>query len=151
MAMPRSVVKIKKNGIEFTSSVNRVEYTLRELIMRANYDVARFLMRRMKEKARKSPSMKRLPKNRFNNIFQYWVRKRDCDLWVGIKANTWYGVHGELGTKNQPRRGILRDTVYENIDDIRRIQGAYLSMIESNNVERVLMAENELTGSGDSE
>lgn len=133
MAMPRSVVKIKKNNVEFISNVDRANHTMRELVMRANYDVARLLIRRMRQEARKSPSMKRLPKRRFNSTFQYWVRKIDKDLLVGIKANTWYGVEGELGTNNQPKRGILRNTTFNHIADIRRIQGAYLSAIEDEN------------------
>lgn len=133
MPMPRSVVKVRKNGVEYVSSVDRVKYTLRELIARANYDVAKFLLNRMKQATKKSPSMSRLPKSRGRNIFQYWVRKKENDLQVGIKANTWYGVDQEFGTKNQPRRGILRDTVYNNIPDIRRIEGAYLSAIDDEN------------------
>ena len=64
------------------------------------------------------------------NAFQYWVRKRDGDLQIGIKHGTWYGADQELGSKNQPRRAILRDTVYENVSEIQKIQGQYLSAIE---------------------
>lgn len=46
---------------------------------------------------------------------------------------TWYGADSELGTKNQPARNILRSTVWENIDEIQRIQGQYLSAIQDEN------------------
>ena len=65
---------------------------------------------------------------------QYWVRKRETDLQIGFKHDTWYGVLQELGTKGQPARHILRGTVMENLDDIRRVQGRYLSAIENENV-----------------
>ncbi|HHX61573.1 MAG TPA: hypothetical protein GX707_12815, partial [Epulopiscium sp.] len=84
MAMPKSVVKISRDGVTYTSNVDRVQHTLRELQFRANYDVARFLMYRMRGEISKSKSMRNLPKNRKTNIFQYWVRKRDNDLQVGI-------------------------------------------------------------------
>lgn len=150
MSRPKTVVKVTRNGVEFTSNIDRTIYTLNELQTQANYDVSRFLIRRMKESARKSPSMKKLPKNRFKAIFQYWMRKIEKDILIGIKANTWYGVQQELGTKNQPKRAILRNTVFENIDDIRRIQGQYLSAIENENVALGLIERTvEESGSGD--
>lgn len=134
MAMPRSVTRVDRHGgVTFTSNVDQVQYTLRQLIFRANYDVAKYLIKMMKIEARKSPSLKKLPKKRFNALFQYWVRKRENDLQIGIKANTWYGVEGELGTHNQPKRGILRDTVFNNIGEIRRIQSQYLSALSDEN------------------
>ncbi|MFZ5352743.1 MAG: hypothetical protein ACOZCL_08470 [Bacillota bacterium] len=142
MSLPKSVVKIKKNRVELISNVDKIKYTIRELIARANYDVAKYLIRMMKQVAKKSPSMKRLPMNRFRSIFQYWVRKKENDLQIGIKANTWYGVLQELGAKNQPKRSILRNTTLSNIDNIRRIQGAYLSAIEDENKALRLIDEN---------
>ena len=73
---------------------------------------------------------------------QYWIRKRETDLQIGFKHDTWYGVLQELGTKNQPKRDILRGTVMENIDDIRRVQGQYLSAIEDENRALGLIDEN---------
>ena len=47
-------------------------------------------------------------------LFSYWVRKKETDLQVGIKHNTWYGVLQELGDGNQPRRSILTSAVQQN-------------------------------------
>lgn len=131
MPLPKSTIKIKKDGIEFTSNVDRVQYTLEELSRAALRDSAKLIRKKTLEKLRKLPGMRR--SKRLYGSTQYWVRKRETDLQIGFKHDTWYGVHQELGDRNQPARHILRDTVMENIDDIRRIQGQYLSAIEDEN------------------
>ena len=131
MARIPPVVKITKDNVEYISRVDRTQYLISELIRAALRDVGRFLRRRMLDKARKLPGMRRGPRPR--NAFQYWVRRRDQDLWIGIKHNTWYGVQQELGSSNQPKRSIVRDTTFDNIDEIRRIEGQYLSAVEDEN------------------
>lgn len=148
MALPKSVVKIKKNGVEYISNVDRVQYTLEELSRAALRDVAKLARKRMIEKLKKLPGMKRA--KRPYNSTQYWVRKKDCDLQIGFKHDTWYGVQQELGDRNQPARHILRGTVMENIDEIRRIEGQYLSAIENENRALGLIDEDEYR-SGDGE
>ena len=132
MPLPRSVTRIGRDGVTFTSSVDRARYLLVELERAALRDTAKLIRKRMIAKLRKLPGMKR--NKRIYNSTQYWVRKRETDLQIGFKHDTWYGVWGELGTKNQPARHILRNTVMESIDDIRRVQGKYLSSIESENI-----------------
>lgn len=140
MPLPKSVVKIDKKGLKFTSSVDRVEYTIEELIRAALRDSAKLIRKRMIVKLRTLPGMKK--SKRIYSSSQYWVRKRECDLQIGFKHNTWYGVLQELGDKNQPARHILRSTVFESIDDIRRVQGAYLSAINEENKALGLIDEN---------
>lgn len=142
MPLPKAI-KIKKNGIEYVSKVDQAEYLITELIRAALRDTGNLVRRRMLEKARALPGMKSFKNKRPPNAFQYWNRKRETDLVVGIKHDTWYGVNQELGTRNQPKRSILRDTVFENIDDIRRIQGQYLSTINDENKALGLIDENE--------
>lgn len=131
MPVPRSVTKINKNGMQFTSSVDRVNYTIEELTRAALRDTAKLIRKRMIEKLKKLPGMKR--NRRLYGSTQYWVRRKECDLQIGFKHDTWYGVLQELGSKNQPKRGILRDTTFDLINDIRIIQGQYLSAIENEN------------------
>lgn len=147
MPMPKSVTKIKKDGIEFISNVDRINYTIEELSRAALRDSAKLIRKRMIQKLRKLPGMKR--GKRVYSSTQYWVRKRETDLQIGFKHDTWYGVLQELGSKNQPKKGILRDTVYENIDEIRKIQGQYLSAIEDENKAIGLISEEEYTGKED--
>lgn len=144
MSMPKSVTKIKKNGIEFVSSVDRAQYTIQELSRAALKDVAKLLRKRMVQELKTLPGMRR--SKRIYNSTQYWVRKRDCDLQIGVKHDAWYGVNQELGTKGMPKKGVIRETTFRHIDDIRRIEGQYLSAIEDENRALGLIDEEEEIG-----
>ncbi len=143
MAMPRSVTKVTKDGVEFTSNVDRVQYTITELKRAALRDVAKFIRKRLIQKYKLLPGMKR--SKRVSRSTQYWVRRREGDLVIGHKHDTWYGARSELGSHGQPARNILRETVFENIDQIQIIQGQYLSAVEDENRARVLISEEEYT------
>lgn len=147
MPMPKSVTRVRRNGVEFVSNVDRAKFTIQELCRAALKDVAKLIRRRMLDKARKMPGMKR--GKRIPNAFQYWVRRKETDLIIGVKHNTWYAVEQELGTRNQPQRSIIRSTVLENIDEIRIIQGKYLSAIEDENKAIGLIDEDEEVGEDD--
>lgn len=127
MAMPKSVTKITKDGVEYTSNVEAVNYTIEELTRAALRDSAKFIRRKMNDELRKLPGMKR--SRRIYRSNQYWVRKRETDLQIGFKHDSWYGAKSELGTDGQPARNVLRNAVYENVDQIREIQSQYLSAI----------------------
>lgn len=131
IGLPKAVTKIKKDGIEFVSSVDRTSFFISELQRAALRDVAKFIRKRMIEKLKKLPGMKRA-KRPYSGT-QFWIRKRETDLVIGFKHDAWYSARSELGTHGQPARGILRQTVFENIDEIQRIQGQYLSAIQDEN------------------
>lgn len=128
--MPRAV-RTTRNGVEFISNVDRTQFTMKRLQSAALSNVASLLRKKILEKAKLRPNMKRSKRNA--QAFQYWNRKREGDLQIGIKHNTWYGVQQELGTRNQPKKAILMNTVIENMDDIRRIMGIYIASIEDQN------------------
>lgn len=131
MSLPKSVVRFKKGTVTYTSSVDRVQYTLRELTRAALRDVGKYVCRLCNTAAMRLPGLKRSRRVRGKtSAFQYWARKKDTDLIVGIKHNTWYGADQELGTKNQPKRGILRASVYDHIPTIIEIESKYLSGLE---------------------
>ena len=92
-------------------------------------------------KLKKLPGLKKA--KRPYSSTQYWVRKKETDLQIGFKHDTWYGVLQELGTKNQPKRDILRGTTLESINDIMKVQGAYLSAINEENRALGLISEQE--------
>lgn len=148
MPLPKSVIKVKKDGVEYISNVDRAKYTLQELSRAALKDVAKFLRRRMVDELKKLPGMKR--NKRIYNSTQYWVRKKDADLQIGIKHDTWYGVNQELGSKNMPKKGVIRETTFKNIDEIRRIEGMYIKEIEDENRALGLINEEEETGDDES-
>ncbi len=139
MPLPRSANRINRNGVELTSNVDRTLFLLAELQRAALRDTGKLIRKRMIEKLKKLPGMKR--SKRIYTSTQYWIRRRESDLQIGFKHDSWYGAESEMGTSQQPARGILRDTVFDNIDDIRRIQGQYLSAIEDENRARGLIDE----------
>ena len=145
MPVPKSVVKIDKDGVKFTSSVDRVNYTIKELTRAALRDVGNYLRKELIKKLRLLPGMKK--SKRIYNSTQYWGRKIEADLQIGFKHNAWYGAKQELGDSNQPRRNILRDTVYENIPMIVSIESQYLSALEDEAKALALIDESEVTSS----
>lgn len=154
MAIP-SPMKFKKDGVEFTSSVDRCNYTIRELTRAALRDVGRYVVRQCTRKARR---LEGLGRTRYiQKRFQFWVRKQEGDLLVGIHnvmknknpGETWYGMDQELGLNGQPKRAFLHDSVYENIRTIRDIEAQYLSAIEDEQRALALIDEEETFGDGD--
>ena len=138
MAVP-SVVKMKRDGVEYTSRVERTKYLLSELVRAALKDTGRYICKMTRKQIRRGTG--RLAKNT-----QYWVRKRDMDLQVGFKPGGWYGMYQELGTENKPKIGALKNAVMLNLAEIRRIQGQYLSTIEDENRALGLIDETEAQG-----
>ena len=154
MAIP-SPMKFKKDGVEFTSSVDRCNYTIRELTRAALRDVGRYVVRQCTRRARR---LEGLGHTRYiQKRFQFWVRKQEGDLLVGIHnvmknknpGETWYGMDQELGLNGQPKRAFLQTSVYENIRTIRDIEAQYLSAIEDEQQALALIDEEETFGDGD--
>lgn len=142
MAIP-SPIKFKKDGIEYVSQVDRVNYTINELTRAALKDCGKFICRATRLGIRKRTG--RLAKN-----IQYWVRKKETDLLVGFKPGGFYGIFQELGAPERgiPKVGALKNAVSENIDIIREIQGMYLSTIEDENKALGIITEQEEMGDG---
>ncbi len=150
MGLPKSVIKLSKKGVEYTSSCDRAEYTITELTRAALRDVGKFLCRRCNEKAQKLPGLARSRRVRGGkSAFQYWARKQECDLQVGIKHDTWYGVAQELGTSKQPKRSILTSTAHENVAEIIKIESQYLSALEDEAAALAMISEEEYQGGAD--
>ena len=139
MSVPKSVVKIHKDGVEYISSVDRVNYTIQELTRAALRDVGKFICKRTRQAIRRRTG--KLARNT-----QYWVRKKDCDLQVGFKPGGFYGGFQELGTERQPKIGALYDSVKDNIKTIRDIEAQYLSAIEDEQRALSLIGEEEYQG-----
>lgn len=152
MSVPKSVIKIDKSGVKYVSNVERASYTIAELTRAALRDVGKFICRRCNEKAQKLPGLKRSRRVRGSaSAFQYWARKIECDLQIGVKHDTWYGVKQELGTSGQPKRAILTSTVQENIAEIVKIESRYLSALENEAEALSLVNEEDYQGGENSE
>ena len=132
MSVPRSVVKFKKGTVEYTSSVDFAKYAIQELTRAALRDVGRFVSRSSNSAAMQLHGLKKSRRVRGKtSAIQFWVRKQETDLQVGIKHGTWYGVDQELGDSKMQKLGILRNTTYDNIPTIVEIESKYLSALES--------------------
>ena len=98
-------------------------------------DVAKYILKIVRANVRAISSQTK--KMRYAGMrYQYWVRKQESDLQLGIEntkqgaESAWWADQAELGTGNQPKRGFLRSAVYDNIETIRKIEAQYLSAIE---------------------
>lgn len=150
MGLPKSVTKIDRTGgVTYTSSVDKCKYTINELCRAAMRDIAKMLRKKMILKLKLLPGLKN--NRRIYSTTQYWVRKIEANLQIGMKHDAWYGAQQELGTKNQPKRNIVRDTVFENITEIRDIQAQYLSAIDDENKALRLIDEAEAVSGDDDE
>lgn len=148
MAPPKSVMKINKDGVTFTESVDRANYFITELTRAAMKDVAKYVLRIVRQNVRGISNQTK--KMRYAGMrYQYWVRKKECDLQLGIENtakgadSAWWADQSELGTGNQPKRGFLRSAVYDNIDMIRKIEAQYLSGIETEDESLIDEGEND--------
>ena len=138
MPMPKSVTKINKDGVQFISSVDRVDYTIAELSKAALRDVAKVLRRIIKEDIAFYRGVLK------SNVAS-WVRRDritgEIELQIGIysrkqsrKKNKTPVYHAhllEFGTRNMPAQPFLTPAVTNNIKLIRDIQSKYLSAIEN--------------------
>lgn len=154
MAMPRSVTRIKKDGVEFISNVDQAEYTIQELSRAALRDVGRLLNYRTKQNIHDVTGALK------SNVGA-WVRGRKGEptpyLQIGVyntetsikkgKRPVFHAHFAEFGTKNTPAtnngRGYLRPAVLDNIEEIRSIQAQYLSYIEKQDKAKGLINERE--------
>jgi HK97 gp10 family phage protein len=153
MSVPKSVVRFKKNGVTYTSSVDRVQYTIVELTRAALRDVGKFLARTANQAAMKLPGLKKSRRVRGRtSTFLYnvpWAKTGLPHLEVGVTHGTWYGEQQELGTSNQPKRQILKNSAQQNIAQIVEIESQYLSAMEDEAKALRLISEEEYSGGGD--
>lgn len=150
MPIPKSVVKFERDGFKLVSSVDKAQYTIQELTRAALRDVGKYVARTANSEAMRLPGMKRSKRVRGKtSAFQYWVRRKETDLQVGIKHGTWYGTQQELGDRNQPKRGILRNAVEGHIAQIVEIESQYLSCMEDEAAVLRAISEEEYQGGGE--
>lgn len=153
MSVPKSVVRFNKNGVTYTSSVDRASYTIIELTRAALRDVGKFIARTANSKGMKLQGLKKSRRVRGRtSTFRYtvpWAKTGLPHLEVGVTHDTWYGVEQELGTSNQPKRQILRNSAHENIVQIIEIESKYLSAMEDEAIALRLISEEEYSGGGE--
>lgn len=152
MSVPKSVVKFDKNGVKYTSNVDYYKYTIAELTRAAMRDVGKLICRYTNSKLmswHKVLQKSKISRGK-NSPFQYWVRKKECDLQVGVEHEghnpEWYGVRQELGTSGTPKKGFLTETTRENIAQIVEIESKYLTALRDDAAALALCSEEEYEG-----
>lgn len=135
MAAPKSVIKIKKDGVEFVSNVNACNYYIYELNRAALRDVARFVVRRFNDTfysnfGRHTGHARKATRYNVYSSKNTKYPRVDIGLKGGYKQGS-YAYMQEVGTSKQPRLGILQNTVFENIEMIKQIEAHYLSKLNS--------------------
>lgn len=137
MALP-AYTKIKRGEVEYISGLDRCQYTIKELSRAALRDVGKFICQNARKKLRRRTG-------RARRNLQYWVRSKQQypDLQVGYKPQGFYAGYQETGTSKIAKTAPLYSTVQENIDEIRRIEGQYLSAVEDENRALGLISEDE--------
>ena len=143
MSIPKSVIKFKRGGVEYVSSVDRVQYTIVELTRAAMKDVGKYVVRMCNKEAMRLHGLRKSRRVKGKtSTFLYdvpWAKTGLPLVDIEVKHHTWYGVAQELGGAVQgaggglriiPKLGILRNTTYNNIPEIVKIESQYLSALE---------------------
>lgn len=135
MGAPKSVVKVKKNGVEYTSNVDAAEYYIFELSRAALRDVGKFVRTKWKEnyyshfQKHSGDAGKAV-----SSVVLSGKKTKYPRVEIGLKQGKidgFYAYFQEFGTSKTPKLGILTDTVESNIATIVEIESKYLSGLES--------------------
>lgn len=147
MSVPKSVVKVKKEGVEYTSNVDACEYYIYELNRAALRDVAKFVKKRFRESFYTYFDKKTGNAGRATSSVV--LSNRDTKyprVEIGLKKSQLKGVYGyeqEFGTSTVPRLGLMQGAVEENIPTIIEIESKYLSALEDEAKALALIDESE--------
>ena len=134
MSAPKSITKINKNGVTYTSNVDACQYYIHELNRAALRDVAKFVKKVFREKYY---AIFKKHTGDGGKAVSYVVKSSKSTtaprVEMGLKSGKqdgFYAYFQELGSSNQPRLGLLQASVEENIAQIIEIESKYLSGLE---------------------
>ena len=153
MSVPKSVTKITKNGVEYTSNVDACEYYIFELNRAALRDVAKFVKRIFRESF--YTYFDKETGNAGRATQSVVLSNKDTKfprVEIGLKKSQLKGVYGyeqEFGTSTVPRLGLLTDAVESNIAKIVEIESQYLSALENEAQALALIDEREFDDDGE--
>lgn len=153
MSAPKSVVKINKNGVQYTSNVDACEYYIFELNRAALRDVAKFVKRTFRDSF--YTYFDKETGNAGKATQSVVLSNKDTKyprVEIGLKKSQLKGVYGyeqEFGTSNIPRLGLMTDAVESNVAKIIEIESKYLSALESEAEALSLIDESEFDDDGE--
>ena len=151
MSIPKSVVKVKKNGVEYTSNVDKCQYYMFELTRAALRDAAKFCVKRFRENyysvfKRHTGDAGRATKYKVYSNKNTKYPRVEIGLPHAHRGNPvdgFYAYFQEVGSSKQPKLGLLTKTVQSNIAEIIKIESQYLSALEDEARVQQLISEKE--------
>lgn len=131
MPTPKSITKVSKNGVTYTSDIDAAQYFIFELTRAALRDVGKFLRNEFKQ----------LYYSHFAKITGNAGKVTSVKVWSGAntkyprlqiglktgKVDGFYAYFQEFGTSRQPRLGLLASAARDNVAKIVEIESKYLS------------------------
>lgn len=160
MSAPKSVVRLSKNGVEYTSSVDKCEYYIFELSRAALRDVARFVKRKFREnyyshfkkRSGKGPKALYSVVLSSKNTKYPRVEMGLPHAHKGKNVEGFYSFFQEFGTSKTPKLGLLTNAVESNVAEIIKIESQYLSALEDEaKALSLIESEDDYEGGGDDE
>ncbi len=148
MSVPKSVMKINNDGVQYVSSCDRAQYTITELTRAALRDVGKYVCKQFRQSY--YSHFHKITGNTGKNT-QYWVRrdKETPYLQVGIKPKAFYSCFQETGSRKTPKLALLLHSVTDNVAKIVQIESKYLSALEDEAKALSLINEDEYEGGAD--
>lgn len=132
MSAPKSVIKIDKNGVKYTSNVDAAQYYIFELSRAALRDVGKFLKKT--SQARFYSEFKKRTGRAGQAVAinsKVWSSKNTkyprLEIGLNTKGLTRWFFFQEIGTSKTPKLSILKNTALDNIAEIVKIESQYLS------------------------
>ena len=152
MPTPKSVVKISKKGIEYTSNVPACQYYLYELSRGALRDVGKFVAKIWKDLfysnfKKQSGNAGKATKYKVISGKSTTHPRVQIGLKTG-KVDGFYAYYQEFGSSKTPKLGLLSKAVNDNISKIIEIESKYLSAIDTGGAD-ALIDESDLEGGAD--
>lgn len=155
MSAPKSVVKIKKDGVEYTSNVDAVNYFIFELTRAALRDVGKYVSKTFKKSyyehfERHTGDAGKSTKYKVWSSANTKYPRVQIGLPGGQKVKGFYSYFQEFGTSRTAKLGLLTSAVQNNIAEIIKIESQYLSGLsdEASRLES-LIDESEMEGDAD--
>lgn len=153
MGVPKSVTKVNKNGVTYTSNVDAANYFIFELSRGALRDVAKFVKRTFRDSYYNN--FDKETGNAGRATTSAVLSNKDTKfprVEIGLKKTTVKGVYAyeqEFGTSTVPRLGLLTHAVEDNIPKIIEIESKYLSALENEASALALIDESEHIDDGE--
>ena len=169
MSAPKSITKTQyKDGktiLTFTNEVDKCQYYINELNRGALRDVAKFVISKFAEnilntfnsrktivnkKGKEVPNLSNMKKQAFYSV---WASKNTIyprvQIGLNLKENTGFNLYWqEVGSSKTRRKGLLTNSVKDNVSEIIKIESQYLSALNKDDKSiESLIDENEMEGS----